>query len=120
MEQVTATLLRGVPDSRKPLVAEFICSLFKTYSDLYFTYLEINPLVVTNNTVYVLDMAAKLDDTADYLCSDKWQVKEFPTPFGRKSWPEEEYIKVTMVTYISLGGVVGGSGGSPWTFINSN
>ena len=42
----------------------------------------------------MLDMAAKLDDTADYLCTDKWKVSEFPAPFGRLSWPEEEYIKV--------------------------
>ncbi|KAL5270375.1 hypothetical protein ACHWQZ_G001186 [Mnemiopsis leidyi] len=93
IEQITNVLLCGVPDIRKRLVAEFVLSLFKTYSDLFFTYLEINPLVVTNNTVYVLDMAAKLDDTADYLCGDKWQVSEFPAPFGRKSWPEEDYIK---------------------------
>jgi len=92
-EEITTALLRGVPENRKQLVADFISSLFKVYSDLFFTYLEINPLVVTNNTIYVLDMAAKLDDTADYLCSDKWKVSEFPAPFGRKSWPEEEFIK---------------------------
>jgi ATP citrate (pro-S)-lyase len=44
MEEITAGLLRGVPDSRKQMVAEFICSLFRVYSDLFFTYLEINPL----------------------------------------------------------------------------
>ena len=49
---------------------------------------------MTNNTIHVLDMAAKLDDTAEYLCSDKWSVKEFPTPFGRSRLPEEDYIKV--------------------------
>ena len=55
---------------------------------------SLNPSVVTNGQIYVLDMAAKLDDTADYLCTDKWKVSEFPAPFGRLSWPEEEYIKV--------------------------
>ena len=44
IEQITSVLLNGVPDNRKRLVAEFVLSLFKTYSDLFFTYLEINPL----------------------------------------------------------------------------
>ena len=52
--------------------------------------------VVVDGTIYVLDMAAKLDDTADYLCGDKWGVGDFPAPFGRKGWPEEEYIKVSV------------------------
>ena len=37
-------LLGGVPDIRNGVVANFVSSLFKLYSDLYFTYLEINPL----------------------------------------------------------------------------
>ena len=31
--------------------------------DLYFTYLEINPLVVTGGKIYILDLASKLDAT---------------------------------------------------------
>ena len=30
------------------------------YVDLYFTYLEINPLVVTDESIYILDLAAKV------------------------------------------------------------
>ena len=44
IEQITSVLLCGVPENRQRLVAEFVLSLFKTYSDLFFTYLEINPL----------------------------------------------------------------------------
>ena len=42
--EITDKLLGGVPDIRKGVVANFVSSLFKLYSDLYFTYLEINPL----------------------------------------------------------------------------
>ena len=35
------------------------------------------PSVVINNQIYALDMAAKLDDTADYLSGDKWKVSDF-------------------------------------------
>ena len=46
----------------------FITNLFETYMDLHFTYLEINPLVVTENQIFILDLASKIDQAADYLC----------------------------------------------------
>lgn len=59
--------------------------------DLHFTYLEINPLVVTES-IYMLDLAAKIDSTADFICRAKWGNLEYPPPFGRDAFPEEAYI----------------------------
>ncbi len=36
----------------------------------------------------MLDMAAKIDATADYICKAKWGDVEFPPPFGREAYPE--------------------------------
>lgn len=44
--------------------------------------------VVTKGGVYVLDLAAKVDATADYICKVKWGDIEFPPPFGREAYPE--------------------------------
>ncbi len=50
------------------------------YVDCQFTYLEINPLVVIPNAegtsadVHFLDLAAKLDQTADFECGAKWAI----------------------------------------------
>lgn len=44
--------------------------------------------MVTKDGVYVLDMAAKIDATADYICKSKWGDVEFPPPFGREAYPE--------------------------------
>ena len=42
--------------------------------------------------VYILDLAAKLDATADFVCRAKWGTIEYPPPFGRDAYPEEAYI----------------------------
>ncbi|XP_004859429.1 ATP-citrate synthase isoform X1 [Heterocephalus glaber] len=91
-EDIKKHLLVQAPEDKKEVLASFISGLFNFYEDLYFTYLEINPLVVTKNGVYVLDLAAKVDATADYICKVKWGDMEFPPPFGREAYPEEAYI----------------------------
>eukprot|EP00050_Salpingoeca_kvevrii_P006445 m.289422 g.289422 ORF g.289422 m.289422 type:complete len:1078 (+) comp12131_c0_seq1:124-3357(+) len=89
---VTEKLLSTTPAERKAILAQFIAALFKIYRDLFFTYLEINPIVVVKDKLYILDLAAKLDQTAEYLCYSKWGNVEFPPPFGRDMIKEEEYI----------------------------
>uniref|UniRef100_A0AAQ4QE34 ATP-citrate synthase n=1 Tax=Gasterosteus aculeatus aculeatus TaxID=481459 RepID=A0AAQ4QE34_GASAC len=91
-DSVKKELLTHVPRDKKAVLASFIVGLFNLYEDLFFTYLEINPVVVTKDGVYVLDMAAKIDATADYICKAKWGDVEFPPPFGREAYPEEAYI----------------------------
>ncbi|KAE8574723.1 hypothetical protein XENTR_v10003551 [Xenopus tropicalis] len=91
-KEVKSRLLIHVAQDKQEVLASFITGLFNLYEDLYFTYLEINPLVVTKDGVYVLDMAAKIDATADYICKAKWGDVEFPPPFGREAYPEEAYI----------------------------
>uniref|UniRef100_F6ZC40 ATP-citrate synthase n=1 Tax=Monodelphis domestica TaxID=13616 RepID=F6ZC40_MONDO len=91
-DNIKQHLLVHAPDSKKEILASFISGLFHLYEDLYFTYLEINPLVVTKDGVYILDLAAKIDATADYICKVKWGDLEFPPPFGREAYPEEAYI----------------------------
>lgn len=92
VDTVKSQLLTNAPADKREMLTSFLVGLFNLYEDLYFTYLEINPLVVTKDGVYVLDMAAKIDATADYLCKAKWGDVEFPPPFGREAYPEEAYI----------------------------
>merc|ERR1719339_618085 len=61
-DQVEKSLL-GKMSGDKTLVARFIAALYKQYVALHFTYLEVNPLVITQGKVWVLDLAAKLDAT---------------------------------------------------------
>ena len=54
-------------DSKKSRAAIFVQKLYAVYVARHFTYLEINPLVITDEKIYILDLAAKLDSAADYL-----------------------------------------------------
>ncbi|XP_057322341.1 ATP-citrate synthase [Microplitis mediator] len=91
-DTLISKLLVNVPDSKKKMIAEFIDALYNIYINLYFTYMEINPLVVTDDTIYILDLAAKLDTTADFICRPDWGEIDYPPPFGRDAYPEEAYI----------------------------
>ena len=41
----------------------------------------------------MLDLAAKLDSTAEFLCKRQWGDIEFPAPFGRDALPEVHTIR---------------------------
>ncbi|KAG0174763.1 citrate synthase [Apophysomyces sp. BC1034] len=117
--EIKSTLLKAVPEFKQDVLVDFIMRLYSVYVDLHFTYLEINPLVVTDPVdgqtpqVMYLDLAAKLDQTAEFEAGPKWAVArapqhmdqqqqqnvdqgppmEFPAPFGRELTREEAYIQ---------------------------
>ena len=60
-------------------------------SAIYFT-------VFSGGKIFMLDLAAKIDQTAEYLCKAKWGDIEFPPPFGREALPE---VSVNNLTFKS-------------------
>ena len=82
-----------LPEEEKEIITQFIKGLFKFYVDLGYAYLEINPIAMTNEGLVPLDMVARLDDTAQFMCGRKWGDIEFPAPFGRGLTKEEKLIK---------------------------
>ncbi len=82
-----------IPQDKKEVYANFAINFYKFFRDLNFAYLEINPVVIVDKNVYLLDLVARLDDTAGFLMKDKWGEIEFPTPFGMpEKSPEEKAI----------------------------
>ena len=51
VEAVQKDLLKHAPQERKALLASYIQALYNVYVQLHFTYLEINPVVIVNDTV---------------------------------------------------------------------
>lgn len=148
-ETIASTLLSKVPKGVHKVLNDFISRLYAVYVDAQFTYLEINPLVVIPNAdatsaeVHFLDLAAKLDQTAEFECGSKWAVArgpvalgmpvikgsdkvsidagppiEFPAPFGRELSKEESYIaELDAKTGASLKLTVLNSQGRIWTLV---
>jgi ATP citrate (pro-S)-lyase len=116
--EIQKNLLAAVPKERQSLIAGFIEGMFKFYADLNYTYLEINPFVVVDNRIVPLDLAAKLDDTAEFVSGKKWGDIEFPSPFGRMLTKEEAYIKdLDSKTGASLKLTVLNPEGRIWTMV---
>ena len=149
-EEIAAVLLEDVPKGVHKVLVDFITRLYAVYVDCQFTYLEINPLVVVPNAdatsaeVHFLDLAAKLDQTAEFECGVKWAVArsplalgipgakpvdgkvsidagppmEFPAPFGREMSKEETYIaELDAKTGASLKLTVLNAKGRIWTLV---
>ena len=85
-EEIAAKIRENIPadvkEEDKEAFAEFAIGFFKAYRELNFAYLEINPFVLQGKNVELLDMVAKLDDTAGFMMVDHWGDIEYPTSFG--------------------------------------
>ncbi|KAJ3820198.1 ATP-citrate synthase [Lentinula raphanica] len=146
---VIDTLLTHVPtQARKDALADFIIRLYSVYVDLHYAYLEINPLICMENSagkveIHYLDMASKLDQTAESIVGQKWAIARdlaiyegiatsgsgkvttdrgppmvFPAPFGRSLTKEEAYIqKLDASTGASLKLTVLNPEGRVWTMV---
>jgi len=93
-EAVKANVPADIPAENKEAFAKFAIQFFKFYRDLNFAYLEINPIVMLENgEMAILDLVARLDDTAGFMMRDAWGDIEFPTAFGMEDQtPEEKAI----------------------------
>jgi len=117
----SSNLLAGVPQSRTENLASFVLTLFKVYRMLNFTYMEINPIVFTEDGKIVpLDLAAKIDETAAFLNATQWGHLDMPAPFGRKEFAEEAYIReLDSKTGASLKLTILNPAGRIWTMVSS-
>jgi len=93
-EKIKANIPADVKDEDKDGYAKFAIGFFRAYRELNFAYLEINPFVMQGNKIELLDMVAKLDDTAGFMMVSEWGDVEYPTAFGMEAKsPEVEAIE---------------------------
>jgi ATP citrate (pro-S)-lyase len=117
-DEIMRNLVAKAPEYCRPLIAGFVEKLFRFYAQLHYTYLEINPFVVVGEYIVPLDMAARIDDTAEFVCGHLWGTLEFPAPFGRNLRPEEKHIvELDAQTGASLKLTILNPHGRVWTMV---
>ena len=80
----------------KKLIAKFVSALQQVFTKLDFAYLEINPFIIKNGQIILLDLVARLDDTALYKNQALWEqggTVFFPSVFGSSRTAAEQAIK---------------------------
>ena len=94
-DELVAMINAAVPDvPDRDRFALFACDFYRFFRDQHFAYLEVNPFCFDGDRVHLLDLVAKVDDTAGFLMEKRWGPLYFPTPFGMKApGPEEKQIK---------------------------
>jgi ATP-citrate lyase beta-subunit len=87
---IRANVPSGIPSENKERFITFAEQFYAFYRDMNFAYLEINPIVMIGNDMHIMDVVARLDDTAGFMMKEVWCGAEFPTPFGMEEQSEEE------------------------------
>jgi len=116
---ISENIPADIPEDKKEVYKKFAINFYKFFRDLNFAYLEINPVVIVGDKVYLLDLVARLDDTAGFMMKDKWGDIEFPTPFGmpEKSPEEKAIAEADAKTGASLKLTVLNPKGRIWTLV---
>ena len=66
----------------------------------------LSSLVVKDGMVYALDLAAKLDQTADFICKVHWGEIDFPPPFGREAMAEVRHTVAVVLCVDCINGTL--------------
>ncbi|XP_039126223.1 LOW QUALITY PROTEIN: ATP-citrate synthase alpha chain protein 1-like [Dioscorea cayenensis subsp. rotundata] len=116
--EVCAPLVATLPLEIRGKIEEFIRAVYALFSDLDFTFLEMNPFTLVEGNPYPLDMRGELDDTAAFKNFKKWGKIEFPLPFGRVMSASENFIHgLDEKTTASLKFTVLNPSGRIWTMV---
>lgn len=101
-EQVTIqneleiNLQKKLSDANIAQIIRFISAVYKIFKQFDFTYLEINPFVINNDYISILDLVARIDSTSVYKNRSLYNEigePEFPAAFGSEISSTESKIE---------------------------
>lgn len=80
------------------LPVEILESIATAFDEYYFSFLEINPLVVNDGKFYFLDTAVEVDSTAEFFVNGAWSSQDFREAFTKDKTAEEQAIEALKET----------------------
>lgn len=93
-EKISKGLPKDIPTAKKNIFVDFAIHFYFFFRDMHFAYLELNPFVIKDKNIFLLDAVARVDDTAEFVMKEKWENIEYPASFGMsKKCPEVEAIE---------------------------
>lgn len=72
---------------------EFIKSLINAFDKYCFSFLEINPFIIADYGILILDAAAEVDSTAQFFVEGAWTEIDFTDYVNKKMTEEELNVK---------------------------
>ena len=87
---------------RVGLEKEILQKIIDVFEKYYFSFLEINPIFIKNNKVYILDVAAEVDSAAQFFVDGGWTSKDFVQTSGTKTDEEKNIEALTLKSQASF------------------
>jgi len=75
------------------LPADALTSLVKAFDDNYFSFLEVNPLVVADGRANLLDAAVEVDTEAAFFVNERWTAADFRSYETAPMLPQMEAVE---------------------------
>lgn len=75
------------------LKEDILQKILHAFDEYYFSFLEINPLLLTDQGVIFLDTAAEVDSTAEFFVKGVWSDEDFVEPTKKGKTEEEKNIE---------------------------
>lgn len=88
-DQIRSSLYSGESIEGLDMPADILGKIMQVFDDNYFAFLEINPFMIIDGQVQILDAAVEVDDEATFF-EDGWQFADIRRP--KRSITEEELV----------------------------
>lgn len=72
---------------------ETLDSILTAFDDYYFSFLEINPMVIKDNQFFFLDTAVEVDSAADFFVNNAWNKDDYREGGKRERTHQENEIQ---------------------------
>jgi len=92
-DEIAQKLLADIEENKKQTFIKLVKSLLIFVRENHIASFELNPFTIKGNELVVMDAVVKVDDTAQFLCAEKWGNLPFPASFGTDLSPAEQYIR---------------------------
>lgn len=102
-DNITSIIFRGFDQLNEiaktlQLSVKLLEGIVTAFDEYYFSFLEINPLVVKNGEFFFLDTAVEVDSTAEFFVNKAWSSEDFREPTTKEKTTEEKAIELLKET----------------------